>query len=226
MLYVIILLQMERRHEPDRFIEAVIEPIYLDPETLEANPMRRLSPEDWHVGGQLLFDHAKQNGLPISCAFVDADSLKDLNDSRGHEAGDDFLRAIDSAIRHSDLVGYGARVGGDEWKILSVIDEAGALILKGRIKQNVDIFIQKADSEYFKGIDIGVSVGIATSKPEEQISLSELLRRADEDMYREKRALDIETNLRKRMGIKVADMALRFAGITPSKYSKIKRSIG
>lgn len=217
---------MERRHEPDRFIREAIEPIYLDQEALDVNPMRRLSPEDWHEGGLLLFNHAKQNGLPISCAFVDADSLKDLNDSKGHEAGDDFLRAIDSAIRHSDLVGYGARVGGDEWKVLSVVDEAGALILKRRIKKSVDMFIQRAGSEHYKGLDIGVSVGIATSVPEEQISLSELLRKADEDMYREKRALNVVPNLRQRMGIKAADIALRFAGITPSKYSKIKRSIG
>lgn len=213
----------ESKDFKDNLIESAIEPLSLEPEIDATNAMRRLSPEDWHAGGEQLLRHAKEQGLPISCAFVDADSLKELNDTLGHHVGDEFLLAIDAAIRRTDLVGYGARVGGDEWKILSAINANDALVLKQRIQQSVGLFINRSGSDRFKTIDIGVSVGIATSAPEEQISLAELLRKADEDMYRDKDARALEVNWRKKIGIKVADMVLGAVGVTPSSYGKYKR---
>jgi two-component system cell cycle response regulator len=62
---------------------------------------------------------AQRTGVPFSVVAIDIDGLKRVNDHAGHDAGDallrDFARAIDQAIRGSDI---GLRTGGDEFVIL------------------------------------------------------------------------------------------------------------
>jgi two-component system cell cycle response regulator len=78
-------------------------------------PNRRALPE--HLA-RLVADAAR-TGLPFSVIAIDVDGLKTVNDSFGHDAGDQMLRnfakAIHEAIRGSDV---GLRVGGDEFLIL------------------------------------------------------------------------------------------------------------
>lgn len=64
-------------------------------------------------------ERAKRYARPLSVAFLDLDDFKQLNDARGHDAGDEALRAtaraLRGALRSNDVI---ARLGGDEFAIL------------------------------------------------------------------------------------------------------------
>jgi diguanylate cyclase (GGDEF)-like protein len=69
--------------------------------------------------GAIEASRAKRYGRPLAVVFIDLDRFKQLNDTRGHDAGDAALKAVAEALRKSlratDAVG---RVGGDEFAIL------------------------------------------------------------------------------------------------------------
>jgi GGDEF domain-containing protein len=77
--------------------------------------------------GQSGMDAANRAALPVSLMFIDLDGFKSVNDSRGHEAGDDVLcevaATLREGIRRSDLA---ARLGGDEFAVLLVGSDGAA----------------------------------------------------------------------------------------------------
>jgi diguanylate cyclase (GGDEF)-like protein len=121
---------------------------------------------------------------PTSVLFVDLDRFKAVNDSLGHEAGDQLLalvaRRLRSCVRASDTT---ARLGGDEFAALlhdSPIE--AAQIVGERVVTAIKEPFRVAGREIF----IGASVGIATSR--EVVERSEaLLHNADVAMYRAKK---------------------------------------
>jgi two-component system, sensor histidine kinase LadS len=82
---------------------------------------------------------AKARNLPIALLFIDLDHFKDINDTRGHQAGDACLKAIipsiEAELRQSDVVG---RYGGEEFiVILSSADTSAAHPIAKRIVERV-----------------------------------------------------------------------------------------
>ena len=209
-------MEVDRRHYSNSEITEIIGNIYRPPGG--EGGFRDLSPEAWLEGGEIIFKQARERGLPISCAFADADSLKALNDRIGHAAGDELLRTIDSSIRQSDFVVYSARVGGDEWKILGLTDEAGAKKIKQRIKVNTQDYVTAKGG--YPGLGVGVSVGIATPLPESEESLSALLERADTDLRADKRNNLPVFNRKQRLAVSLSSVALRLANVHPRQFAK------
>ncbi len=131
---------------------------------------------------------AKRHGSPISCVYIDFDNFKLINDTYGHETGNMVLQRVSQTARSSargeDFVG---RLGGDEFLIvLPQTDTAGALIAAERIKKKLDAMELVAGSG--ERIDfLTFSMGIA-SYPANAQSKDDLLRAADEAMYRAKKA--------------------------------------
>jgi diguanylate cyclase (GGDEF)-like protein len=128
---------------------------------------------------------AQRFGRPLSVVLADVDNLRAINNAYGHLAGDAALRAVADVlraeIREFDI---SARFGGDEFVIVAPeTDPAAAEALKARIAARV------ADAPLPDGVGVALSVslGSATTGAEEQ-TLEELLRAADDAMYREKRA--------------------------------------
>lgn len=216
-------LMEERRTDPQVNIETLLNNKH-NVEHYGPGSHRRLGPEEWHDLANVVYEQFIDQGLAVTGVFVDADNLKDVNDSLGHEVGDKLLQVIDSSIRQTDLVGYGARVGGDEWKIISPINLQGAAVLKNRIKNQVKLFVEDDSSLSLRKLGAGVSVGIATTGPDNHISLSDLLRLADADMYQDKNSHVLEPNKRQLLAINSAKLALKLAGLTPRQFTKFLRA--
>ena len=127
---------------------------------------------------------------------VDLDGFKDVNDVRGHSAGDAVLRSLakrfEAIVRSSDTV---ARVGGDEFVILSLHtasdDEAAALV--GRLRHA----LRRPFRVEGEIVEIDGSIGWAVF-PEDGATADELLSRADGQMYATKRDSSDDTLLLRR----------------------------
>jgi len=128
---------------------------------------------------------ARRTNESFALIALDLDNFKDVNDFRGHRAGDAVLRALarrlEGIVRASDTV---ARVGGDEFVVLSLAtssdDQAGILV--GRLRQALRAPFQVEGST----VEIDGSVGWALFPGDGQTA-EELLARADGQMYATKR---------------------------------------
>jgi diguanylate cyclase (GGDEF)-like protein len=135
------------------------------------------------LGEQALRD-ARRAGRPVSVLFFDADGLKEVNDSLGHDVGSELLLDIATLLRAtfrgSDVVG---RVGGDEFAVITYGRQAELAPALRRL----DDATEAANSAGNKPYRISFSVGGVTTEPQSEESLAELLERADAAMYERKR---------------------------------------
>ncbi|MBB3082913.1 putative bifunctional diguanylate cyclase/phosphodiesterase [Geodermatophilus sabuli] len=125
---------------------------------------------------------------PVSVLFLDIDGFKDVNDSLGHDAGDDLLRQIarrlTGSTRADDTVG---RLGGDEFVVLCRdCDTPGAQTLADRCRSSIDRPFDLGG----RMVRLGVSIGIATAADPQapQVRSTDLVRDADLAMYAAKAA--------------------------------------
>jgi two-component system cell cycle response regulator len=120
---------------------------------------------------------ARRHGHPLSIGFLDLDGFKAINDEHGHHVGDQVLvaavRALRAHLRAEDQLG---RLGGEEFLVLLPDTEAGAA---HRVAEKLRTELAAAPTP----VPVTVSVGIATW---EQETPEELLRRADQALYRAK----------------------------------------
>jgi diguanylate cyclase (GGDEF)-like protein len=122
----------------------------------------------------------RQNVLLLFC---DLDHLKNINDTFGHKEGDLALvrtaDALEETFRNSDVL---SRLGGDEFAVLAweaSIPDLRTILT--RLERN--LLKANADEPRFK---LSLSIGVARYDPHFPLSLSELMARADQDMYRHK----------------------------------------
>ncbi len=124
-------------------------------------------------------------GSPLALAIIDLDEFKPINDTFGHNAGDQVLRYFAetalTVLRHHDTV---ARYGGEEFAVLMPNTEIeGALCTLKKIQSEVAGSLCRLDD----GVEITAptfSAGVALYNPGE--SPEELIKRADTAMYRAK----------------------------------------
>ncbi len=130
----------------------------------------------------------KSREFPITVISMDLDGLKLVNDTLGHEQGDEHLRAcaqiLQDTFRASDIV---ARVGGDEFvALLPKTDlEAGEKIVN-RIYARLESYNQKQKSQ----IPLSLSIGLACAQSVSQ-DLNQVYKQADDYMYRDKLNRDV-----------------------------------
>lgn len=128
-----------------------------------------------------LFAQAVRYKRPASMLMIDSDSLKAVNDTHGHEAGNRLLRLVAKCIagelRHTDVL---ARYGGDEFVVLLPETAANRAV---EVAQRIRRAIESAPLD-FDGIQIKttVSIGLACY-PEDGRSIDAIQARADRAMY-------------------------------------------
>lgn len=130
---------------------------------------------------QIELERARRYARPVTAIMMDLDNFKAVNDRMGHQAGDDLLRAISSALRRvsrsSDVLG---RLGGDEFAIvLPETDRAAAEAFAEKLRREVLAAMQQ------RQWPVTVSLGVATflAMPPD---VAQLLKPADDLMYQVK----------------------------------------
>jgi diguanylate cyclase (GGDEF)-like protein len=129
------------------------------------------------------FARVERGGALVAVLLLDVDQFKTINDSLGHEAGDDLLVALSARLqqvtRGSDTV---ARLGGDEFVVLAEVEsEAEAFAIAGRIADAWERPIPVGT-----GGEVFVSASIGITFAGRRQTAETMLREADAAMYRAK----------------------------------------
>ena len=123
----------------------------------------------------------------LSLLIIDVDNFKTLNDTNGHQAGDtcliELVKLFESHLnRSSDVL---CRYGGDEFVIvLPGTSSSNAMQIGENIRKSVEEFNSNFKVE--KPVDISVSIGCASSIPDNTVSFDEFLTYADKALYEAK----------------------------------------
>ena len=122
---------------------------------------------------------------PISIISADLDGLKVVNDTLGHQAGDELLKLFANILKSTQADDECIfRIGGDEF--LVILPSSNELVTTKIIK-DIEEKINKYNQSPRSLLKISVSIGAATTY-ESNISLQTLLARADQQMYAIKNA--------------------------------------
>jgi diguanylate cyclase (GGDEF)-like protein len=127
---------------------------------------------------------AQRHGKTVALLFIDLDNFKEVNDSMGHTAGDEFLievsRRLRLAVRKSDVV---CRHGGDEFVvgIVEVSNAEDAASAANNIMGQLRQPLRLREAELVATCSIGVALF-----PQDALNYEDLLRKADIAMYQAK----------------------------------------
>ncbi len=138
----------------------------------------------------LLEQCQSQGGLaaPLSLLFADIDYFKKFNDTYGHQAGDDCLRAVADVFKAmaGQTGGMAARYGGEEFAlVLPDCEHCEAIaIAKQLLTEVAELQIQNAAS--FIAAHVTLSIGITTAPPGISPTTEMLIAHADQALYRAK----------------------------------------
>ena len=131
-------------------------------------------------------ERAARSLRPCAVLFLDLDGFKGINDTHGHEEGDELLRQfgarVQDGVRKTDTV---ARLAGDEFVVvLELLADAADAADKAR---QLSATLQQPFQLKGVTVQVGASIGVALHRPGESRDLDALLARADAAMYTAKR---------------------------------------
>jgi len=128
---------------------------------------------------------AKRKKTPVLLLYLDVDDFKHINDTFGHQEGDKVLKEaaklFKSTLREVDSI---CRIGGDEFLLIfpeSSLNDSP--LIRERLSKN----LEKLNLKLAKPYKIDFSIGLSYYDPSNPLSIEELIRIADENMYKEKK---------------------------------------
>lgn len=116
------------------------------------------------------------NSSSIYCIYVDVNGLHELNNSKGHEAGDLMLQYVGSVMQHLFGKDNAYRIGGDEFVALGV-DKS--------VEEITELVAQMKTAVESAGYHIAAGIGVREKK---EIELSSIIKEAEQEMYKDKSA--------------------------------------
>jgi len=124
----------------------------------------------------------RKGPMPVSIIIIDLNNLKETNDRHGHSMGDAMLRRAGEVLAKAlDKPHQAARIGGDEFAVLMpATDEQGVVAVLENIRKLVEL-----NNQFYGGPPLSFSMGMATCHDGERLDAA--LKRADMDMYEDKR---------------------------------------
>ncbi|MCQ2504186.1 MAG: GGDEF domain-containing protein [Saccharofermentans sp.] len=130
-----------------------------------------------------ILEHRDPEADKVAVVSIDMDDLKYINDNFGHSDGDVALKAVASSLTRS-LSGeeFAARMGGDEFEAVLILDNPGRM---GQFIRSVRKNLEEENERINKEYTVGVSIGIC--EVEGWSSLMDSINKADKAMYTEKR---------------------------------------
>ena len=133
------------------------------------------------------FYQAQRYNRPLSVVMIDVDNFKHINDTFGHAAGDQVLASLASrmqqVLRRSDILG---RYGGDEFAVvLPETGQEGARRMTERLRAAVAHTNQMLSTV---DVPVSLSVGVSSSFGLTNVTLDQLLQRADKALYTSKQS--------------------------------------
>lgn len=147
------------------------------------------------LANRVLFDElsenlryiAKRHKVTLAMLFVDLDNFKKINDQYGHHIGDGVLYEASSifleSIRSNDVVG---RVGGDEF-VICLYDMKNIEQLE-KLSKKLEKNLSTISDIQGHSIKISASIGALFVERPAEVSISDMIRRADELMYKAKKS--------------------------------------
>lgn len=139
----------------------------------------------FYLLGEQTLRLAQRAELPFSVLFIDLDGLKKINDEMGHNTGSAYLadtgELVMACFRETDVKG---RFGGDEFVVAGQFSMVGIELAASRLRESAAEMNVRNPRKH----PLSLSVGWVTLDHPSNESLKELVRRADEAMYREKRS--------------------------------------
>lgn len=139
-----------------------------------------------HERFELLLENAIENNKKFSVLFLDLDFFKEINDSLGHDIGDELLKHVAKLLLHetrkTDTV---ARLGGDEFVIL--VDDVESEKILSTIAQKIISSIQQPMKIKDFELNVTTSIGISVF-PKDGTNFNELIKSADVALYAAKGA--------------------------------------
>ncbi|MHB1173539.1 MAG: sensor domain-containing diguanylate cyclase [Sulfuriferula sp.] len=132
------------------------------------------------------FARFKRTGEAFSLLVLDLDHFKKINDTLGHEAGDDalrkFVQIVTANLREQDIF---ARAGGDEFRLLLPgTPPSGAIVLAEKIREEVSRVNLRASNG---SVPLSMSAGLCRCHPDDT-RIDDIVRRADAALYEAKAA--------------------------------------
>jgi diguanylate cyclase (GGDEF)-like protein/PAS domain S-box-containing protein len=170
--------------ERKRLEEKLMEAATTDPLTGLYN--RRMGLE--YLENQI--EQARRNNLPLTVGFLDMNGFKEINDVYGHQEGDFALKYVADAfrkvMRKSDIP---VRTGGDEFLLImpNCDIETAKSDIEDRLKVKLKDYKISTGEKIGKDLPLSSSYGFYRYNPEENLSVDDFIKRADELMYQHKR---------------------------------------
>lgn len=128
---------------------------------------------------------AHENATPLLLALVDLDGFKAINDTLGHNAGDDVLRGVGRVLEAPWLKGsFAARLGGDEFAV--IVEDPGLAVATSHVRRRLEEALRFPIAMGGLAMVSAGTVGIATLDADCH-TIRDFVHRADTILYRAKR---------------------------------------